>query len=352
MPNNAAAFKIGGNDEHGINPPTVGKRSPVMPYINRSIYENEFNRAAKNYFLAACLRIGFNVYDVKPEYNDISISNRVARINSQNLTRLVTFGYNAYGSGSVFTSASGFVVAFASRNHYPDLSRAYCEDISEALQNIGLKLNSLQDLDIGVLGSVNCVSALVEPGFMTDFNEAALMLDPDFVINAAEAVARATCVNLDVSYIPRNDLSAYPTLREGERGNKVKLLQTLLNFQGYDLNADGVFGSATSRDLRDFQTVNGLDADGIAGPAVYSRLLLTEPIPPLSAGDRGARVRYLQQKLLSKLYPVDIDGIYGAGTENAVRAFQSERGLPVTGAADQATLSALTTIGSPRPRLY
>lgn len=32
----ASNFLIGANDEHGINPPTVGKRTPIMPYIGRS----------------------------------------------------------------------------------------------------------------------------------------------------------------------------------------------------------------------------------------------------------------------------------------------------------------------------
>ena len=62
----ASNFLIGANDEHGINPPTVGKRTPIMPYIGRSFYENEFNRQAKIDFMLACLRCGFNVYDVHP----------------------------------------------------------------------------------------------------------------------------------------------------------------------------------------------------------------------------------------------------------------------------------------------
>ena len=41
-------FYIGANDEHGVNPPTQGKRTPVVPGLNRQIYENEFNRSAKN----------------------------------------------------------------------------------------------------------------------------------------------------------------------------------------------------------------------------------------------------------------------------------------------------------------
>lgn len=352
MANNAASFKIGGNDEHGINPPTAGKRTPVMPYINRSIYENEFNRAAKNRFLEACLRTGFNVYDVKPELNDVPISQRVARINAQNLTRLVTFGYNAFGSGSVFTNAAGFVVAYASRNPYPQQSRLYCEDIVTSLQNIGLTLNSLQDLDIGVLGSVNCVSALVEPGFMTDYYEATLMLDPDFQIAVAEAVTRATCLNLDVPYVERNDFTAYPVLREGDRGNKVRLLQYLLINEGYPLSADGNFGNATAAALRSFQRENGLAKDGIAGINTYRKLLLADAAVPLTLGDSGARVRYVQRKLLSKLYPVDPDGVYGASTAEAVQQFNVDRGLTPSRAATEQTIAALLPIGNPRPRLY
>ena len=51
----ASDFLIGANDEHGLNPPTVGKRTPIINYIGRSFYENEFNRRAKNAFIEACL---------------------------------------------------------------------------------------------------------------------------------------------------------------------------------------------------------------------------------------------------------------------------------------------------------
>lgn len=351
MPNNPASFLIGGNDEHGMSPPTPGKRTPVMPYINRAIHENEFNRAAKMRFLEACLRIGFNVYDVKPEDTDPPISTRVMRINSARLTRLVTFGYNAYGSGSIFTDISGFVTAFSSRNPYPDSSRAYAEDIALELVQSGLKENSLQDVDIGVLGSVNCVSALVEPGFMTNFYEATLMLDPDFVITVAESAAKATCLNLDVPYVERGDISAYRTVRAGERGNAVKLLQYLLSSDGFDVYPDGVFGAATRNALVDFQLLNGLEPDGVAGPATYRRLIAVDEGGTLSDGSGGSHVTLLQRRLLSRLYPVTVDGIFGADTASAVRLFQREHSLNPTGIAAPETVAALIS-AQPRPRLY
>ena len=36
-------YYIGANDEHGVNSPTPGKRTPVVPGLERQIYENEFN---------------------------------------------------------------------------------------------------------------------------------------------------------------------------------------------------------------------------------------------------------------------------------------------------------------------
>ena len=85
-----ATYYIGANDEHGQNPFTQGKRTPVMPYLNVPFYENQFNRPAKIKFMEACLRNGLAVYDVKPEITDTSISERVRRINAQRLTLLVS----------------------------------------------------------------------------------------------------------------------------------------------------------------------------------------------------------------------------------------------------------------------
>jgi len=63
----------------------------------------------------------------------------------------------------------------------------------------------------------------------------------------------------------------------------------------------------------------------------------------LQVGDEGAAVAVLQQALgHNGLYnPLDVDGYYGPLTENAVRKYQANRGLPVTGVADVETLYAL-----------
>jgi len=64
--------------------------------------------------------------------------------------------------------------------------------------------------------------------------------------------------------------------------------------------------------------------------------------PPLRQGDRGPLVRVLQTQLQRAGFdPGPIDGIFGSRTDAAVRAFQQQRGLPVTGVVNVATWTAL-----------
>lgn len=55
------------------------------------------------------------------------------------------------------------------------------------------------------------------------------------------------------------------TLRRGDVGLSVRRWQTELRKHGSELDADGAFGPATEKATRSFQTVRGLDADGIVG---------------------------------------------------------------------------------------
>jgi hypothetical protein len=59
-------------------------------------------------------------------------------------------------------------------------------------------------------------------------------------------------------------------------------------------------------------------------------------------GSLGEEVRDIQAKLqAANLYLGPLDGIFGGGTESAVRAFQSREGLPVTGIVEAGTWKRL-----------
>lgn len=84
-----------------------------------------------------------------------------------------------------------------------------------------------------------------------------------------------------------------PTLRKGDKGPYVKLLQTELINRGYSLpkyGADSDFGNETLNAVKKFQKDHGLVADGIVGPATWAALdeepakqkLYTVTIPHIS----------------------------------------------------------------------
>ena len=347
----ASNYLIGANDEHGLNPPTAGKRTPVLPYLNRQFYENEINRSSKQAFILACVRCGFRVLDVKPELTDTSVSRRVARVNSAGVSLLVTFAYNAYGDGLSFNNVSGQVVFYSKEGYYPTRSRLLAYDVTSGLaseidgRNLGVGTLS----GVGVLSSVRCPSVLCESGFMTNLAEAKLMLDPDRATQIGEGVCRGVCEYLSVPYIERQ--GTYPTVRRYSRGKFVRYLQYALSFRGYDVGEiDGVFGVKTQMAVEKFQADNGLVPDGIVGAKTWQVINRSyETFPTLRRGDRGDLVKYLQSKLTSKLYDVGvIDGIFGAKTESAVRQFQEENNLAVDGIVGKNTWAKIRQVGGGR----
>lgn len=53
---------------------------------------------------------------------------------------------------------------------------------------------------------------------------------------------------------------------------EITAVQAALAGRGYDLSVDGIFGINTEQAVRDFQTKQGLDADGIVGNLTYTSL--------------------------------------------------------------------------------
>ena len=348
----ASDFLIGANDEHGLNPPTVGKRTPIISYIGRSFYENEFNSQAKLMFILACLRCGFNVLDIHPEVQDISVSSRVVRANRAGVSLLVTFAYNASGDGTSFNSSRGIEVYYSLFNSFANESKRLSELVFQKLvENTNVPGRFVGTLSVGVLSNVRAPSTLIEAGFMTNWQDAKLMLNPIYVVNVAESACQAVCEFLGVPYVSR-ELGNYQTLRLGSRGNFVKILQYLLNWFGYSLAVDGVFGVGTERVVKQFQQKNALTQDGIVGKNTWTKLLNLNPtFDVLRRGSENSAVMFLQRLLLSYLYPItSLDGDFGPETETAVRAFQSENGLVVDGVVGRNTWnSLLNSVGRPQP---
>ena len=64
------------------------------------------------------------------------------------------------------------------------------------------------------------------------------------------------------------------TLRRGNKGAQVKVLQFLLNENGFNAgNVDGIFGSNTEKAVKAYQTYKRLSVDGICGRNIWAKLL-------------------------------------------------------------------------------
>ena len=178
---------------------------------------------------------------------------------------------------------------------------------------------------------------------------------------------------------PQDDVSdtqsyGSETLREGDQGDAVRILQenlTLLEYYGGSIT--GKYGRLTREAVRKFQRANDLSADGVAGPRTFRKLtqLLVgedaqeEPAALLSAAgasspislsdvallntewtlrrtSRSGYVKRLQKALSALGYdPGSADGRFGEKTEAAVKLYQTVRGLTSDGVAGRATLKQI-----------
>jgi len=67
--------------------------------------------------------------------------------------------------------------------------------------------------------------------------------------------------------------AGYPLQRQGSAGVYTCILQDALNLvTGSNLYIDGVFGPVTCEQVRYFQAVNGLYADGVVGCSTWQAL--------------------------------------------------------------------------------
>ena len=157
-----------------------------------------------------------------------------------------------------------------------------------------------------------------------------------------------------------------PTIiAQGASGNCVKELQNLLNSYGAGLTIDGSFGPATYGAVRNFQSQARIAVDGQVGPQTKNALYAgtgTIPSPGnlkgadcpanIQQGDRGSCVVELQSLLNRYGAKLTLDGIFGSNTYDAVRSFQSSRGLTSDGIVGVNTKAALySSIPTPSTQL-
>jgi peptidoglycan hydrolase-like protein with peptidoglycan-binding domain len=158
------------------------------------------------------------------------------------------------------------------------------------------------------------------------------------VAPAGVATAGASAATAGSAAVRAPATTNWPVVRPGARGERVRVIQGLLNQRGRRVTVDGTFGNATTTAVKGFQRANHLAVDGHVGPATWTKLVLT-----LRQGSRGAAVTALQHQLRFqyRYQSVQVDGTFGAKTKTAVTSFQRVRHLAADGVVGTATWKAL-----------
>ncbi|MBN9025239.1 MAG: peptidoglycan-binding protein [Rhizobiales bacterium] len=141
-------------------------------------------------------------------------------------------------------------------------------------------------------------------------------------------------------------------------GNLVADTQrALLDVGFYDGSVDGVLGPQTKAAISAFEKRIGLIPTGQPSPRLLSEMRRGRPraaeiADPVSTGSIAdpagrARMRRVQQALNQIGYgPIETDGRGGGKTASAIRRFERDNGLPMTGAAGDAVIAKLVLIGA------
>ncbi len=302
--------------------------------------------------------------EIYPTWEESALRANIAAIVSFALNRVYTEFYRSRGYPFDITSSTAYDQYFVNgRSFFENVSRLVDSLFNDYLRRPGF---------VEPLAAKFCNGTTVTCEGLSQWGSQELARQG---LNSTEILRRYYGnVELVTDAPVRGNQSSYPgaPLRRGSQGPNVVVIQTELNriAQSYPAipkipEVDGIFGARTEASVRKFQEVFGLEPDGVVGQATwYALVRLYTAVLSLSElrsqgqtfyanswtypanlqqGSQGTKVRQLQYMLsvlsefIQEIPPVEIDGIYGPSTRQAVRSAQGYFGLPQTGVVDENT---------------
>lgn len=302
--------------------------------------------------------------EIYPTWDESALRANILAITSFALNRIYTEFYRSRGYDFDITSSTAIDQAFVNgRSFFENISRLVDELFNDYLRRPGF---------VEPLAAKFCNGTTVTCEGLSQWGSQNLAQQG---LNSTQILRNyygnvETVLNAPI----RGITSSYPgtPLQRGSTGPNVVVVQVELNriAQNYPAipkiaDVDGIFGSRTEAAVRAFQEIFDLTPDGVVGPATwYALVRLYTAVTNLSElrssgqqfysiswaypnslqnGDSGDKVRHLQYMLsvlsayINSIPPLEIDGIFGPATRNAVIAAQRYFGLPQTGVVDEAT---------------
>ena len=339
----------------------------VIPYVPQNITVHLGAPSAS----AANVTVPFIDYvknvassEIYPTWEESALRANILAIVSYALNRVYTEFYRSRGYDFDITSSTAYDQFFVNgRSYFENISRIVDELFNDYLRRPGF---------VEPLAAKFCNGTTVTCQGLSQWGSQNLAQQGQ----SSTQILRNYYGNVEiVTNAPiRGITSSYPgtPLRRGSSGPNVVVIQVELNriAQNYPAipkiaTVDGIFGSRTEASVRAFQEIFDLTPDGIVGPGTwYALVRLYTAVTNLSElrsqgqqfysiawsypnsyyeGDTGNNIRLLQYMLsvLSAYIPeiprVEVDGIFGPATREAVIAAQRWFGLPQTGSVDAAT---------------
>lgn len=183
------------DDGHGKETP--GKRTPRFA-DGSYMPENDFNAAVAKLLMDMLYECGFRTVAVAPEDTDTPLSTRVKRANQAKADVYISIHANAFGNS--WNGANGV------ESWIYDKADAKTVRLGELVQKELIRATKRKDRGLKksgslyVLNSTHMPAVLVECGFMTNKEEASLLLSAEYRKKCAEGICKALCAYFGVAY--------------------------------------------------------------------------------------------------------------------------------------------------------
>ena len=233
--------------------------------------------------------------------------------------------------------------------HYADLS-AYSLPADYDVSDLRIEAMS---------GQLNVYAALEEKSAKPEFSFIEFDAQSDTVEPVLKLIDTQTLKGEETAWELLEPTPQYEPLARGSRGDAVRAIQGPLKELGYyDYYVDGIFGPRTQAAVQLLQFDLDRPVTGVAD-AELQKIILSgklgdyDPYLALTRGNRGMRVRLMQERLRELGYLADAaDGIFGPRTQKSVQLFQSENGIKVAEGATRETLKRLYSDAANRCSSY
>ncbi|MFJ7935509.1 N-acetylmuramoyl-L-alanine amidase [Sporosarcina sp. NPDC096371] len=167
----------------GHGPETAGKRSP-----DGVLREFHFNSAVANLVKHYLIEEGLSIFFAHDERKDVPLSERTAYANNLNADAFISIHANAHGSD--WNQANGIeTYAYsAARQESLVLAALVQQSLITACKRAD---RGVKKADFAVLRDTRMAAVLIECGFMTNREEAALLRDKAYQQQCAKAISFA-----------------------------------------------------------------------------------------------------------------------------------------------------------------